>query len=705
MAYGAHYYFTFKNVDECDIGVTIFEKSYAAAQVQINASGSQPVVIDYKSGDLYANDPIRASQCFIRYINDGTLPITTFASNDDTKYFAAVFFNKPGGLASEIWRGFLSQDDSVEDMTPTPNEVSLTFNDGLGGLRQQYFTDLSGNIVTGTLSLKSVFYYILAGKTGLTLPVRIYCNLFESAMSNRTANAAYEPFSQTFIDANTFLITTQTEQDFASGPNAQIVTLKDKVQDCYTIMQNILDAWGCTIVQANGYWNIVRWFELKQFNNAIPGTQYDATLSNPTAITLDNIKVIQNASETANYQTINLTQSRQLFKGNYFVRNTFNYVQPYNILLNQDLSHLGTLLNTTNNGLAPTNPLYIVYKDYTFNSWVVSPDNSVVTYPLQTYIRVEFNYISIEIKRYAVVARGVIGQSIWATVLKVNANDMANLSFRTFTNNTTATGTTVYNIKIFPPGTTNFTVAGGVNYYGLKIDSQGYPYWAYNSSGWAYYHTDLMAGASVSIDMPNFPMDGAMLVSLPTATTDGSGTSYTAYTGINFTMYSYIAGGLQVTGQYNESKQSFAVKKNIEKVVYFDDSPKDNVQGVMFLTDGTTKTSSWRRWPIAETRGFGFIQTVDWMYLTNNMRAKVSGSYKGMSDSTTIFLSALSVIQFQAIANSNYIFGQCSFDFKNAEFTGTLQEVYNTGEYPANYIFPGIEFTNTFSYLYASNSR
>lgn len=702
MAYGAHYYATFKNVDECTIDVGIFEKDYGGSQTQIYASGSQPVIIDYKSGDLYANDPIRGSVLTFKYLNTGSLPITTFSSEDDTKYFATVSITKTGGLATEIWRGFLSQDDCIDDLIEAPLEVVLTFTDGLGLLKNQYFTDLSGSIITGQLSLKDVFYYILFGKTGLGLPTRIYCNLFENGMSDRSDDPAYEPFAQTTIDASTFLLTSQTVQDFASGPNSQIVQLKDKVQDCYTIMQNILDAWGCTLVQANGYWNIIRWFELKQFDNAIPGTRYDADFTNPTAITFDNIKTIEHPSATAKYQPVASVPYRQLFRSNWYTRLTFNYVQPYDLLLNADLTRLGALIRTVVTGSGFD---LITTKDYVFNDWIVSPDNSIVPYPLETYIRVEYNYIGIERKRYAIVAKGVIGQSIWATAFKVNVNDRCNLSFMLSTNNNTSSGTSVFNIKIFPPGTTDFTVAGGVPFWSLKIDTLGYPYWNYLSGGWAYYHGDLFTPVNVSIDMPTLPMDGVMVIELPTVTTDGSGTSYTLYSGITFTNYYYIAGSLQVTGQYNESRKTLENKKNIDKLVYFDDSPKDDIQGVMFLTDGATKTSSWHRWPLVEAQRFGWVNSVDWEYLTNVIRSKVSGNYKGLTDTTDIFLSALSVIQFDMIANGNFIFGQCSFDFKNAQFNGTAQEMYNTGEYTPGYDFPGTEFTNTFYYLYAKTQR
>lgn len=704
MAYGIKYFILFKNVDESQIRVDIYEKDFVGSQTELFASGSQPVYLDYKSGDLYANDPVRASTCTVKYLNTGSFPISLFSSEDDTKYYALVSMAKSGGSLAEIWRGFLSQDDCVEDLTPTPNEAVLTFTDGLGMLRYQYFTDLAGAVIEGQITLLQVFYYILYGKTQVQIPVRIYCNLFENGMNDRTVNLANEPFSQTVINADTFILTVQKVQNFASGPNSQVVQLKDKVQDCYTILTNVLDAWGCTIIQADGYWNIVRWFELKQFDNLIPGTRYDADFTNPTAITFDNVKLISHPDPGAALDTksmpINGNISRQMFRGNEYVRLTYNYVLPYELLLNESLTRVGTLINTFTTGSGTD---LVTTNDYVFTDWIISPENSVVPYPLETYIRVELNYLGIEIRRYAVVAKGVVGQSIWGTPFKVNQFDKGNLSFGLSTNNNTASGTSVFNIKIFPLGTTNFTVAGGVPYYGLKYSSTtGQSYWSYNSAGWALYHDDLIEpGVSVDIDMPAYPMDGLLLITLPTVTTNGDGTSATYYKNIRYTELFYIAGDLQITGQYNESRQTNPVKKNIDKLIYFDDSPKVNIQGAMFLADGETKTSSWHRWPLVEDRRFGWVQTVDWMYFTNIVRQKVMGQYKGLTDSTSILLSALSVIQMELAANKNFIFGQCSFDLKNAQFSGTVQAIYDTGEYAPAYTFPGTEFTNTFEYLYA----
>src|SRR6478609_1822401 len=101
MAYNPHYNINFKNVDECDIGIVIYEKDYGGSQETLQPSGGQPVTIDYKSGDFYANDPIRASTATIRFYNTSAFPMSIFASEDDTKYLAVISMNKPGGAVQE----------------------------------------------------------------------------------------------------------------------------------------------------------------------------------------------------------------------------------------------------------------------------------------------------------------------------------------------------------------------------------------------------------------------------------------------------------------------------------------------------------------------------------------------------------------------------------------------------------------------------
>jgi hypothetical protein len=676
--------------------VEILAKGASSSPINLAPSGSSPVVISYKSGDLYANDPLRASTCQVKYYYSGVGGLGNFANVDDTYWRVDVYMTV--STRKLIWTGFVSQDDSVEDLSPQPNEITLNCNDGIGMLKYSYFADASGVPYPGDslhrMTISDIFKEILNDKTGLSLPVNIYCNLFENGMNDRSILATNEPFSQTKIDVRSFLLTANSTQDFASGVNAQIVTVQDKVQDNYTIMQNILDAWGCTLLQANGEWNIIRWHEAKQFNNAIPGTKYAPDFLSSTAVTFNLVKDI-----TANYPRINLSQSRQLFRPNAYVRDTYMYEQTSNLIQNADMSNYGALLGTHTTG---TGVNLLTFNDYAINDWYM---NAYGSDPTNAFIRITLNYLGVETDRFIVVQNGSTYGGITAGVkpgylsvpFLISQGDKGTLTFSYKTNsNLTGPGTLTWNFLI-----RNF--ANNVQ-AGLKNNFL----WQYNSGTYADGHAlggfgylvvnDMIDWQTISLDIGAIPFDGTAQLFLQQNNSSGAESHYKDF---NLTIYTYIAGSIQVNGQYNQSTQANASKKNISKNVYFDDSPKVTIKGCMYLADGITKTSSWKRYPLTETQRFGFIQTVDWEYLSSAYRMKVDGTYRNLTDSSSDYMSALCMCNISALGAENYIFGQCSFDLKNAEFQGTLQELYKTGEYTVGYTFPGTSFTNNFSYLYA----
>ena len=321
------------------------------------------------------------------------------------------------------------------------------------------------------------------------------------------------------------------------------------------------------------------------------------------------------------------------------------------------------------------------------------------------YVRIAYNSFGAEIERFAVVQSGSVwgggtpggGGAFYCNPIMVSKGDQGVISFsyRTDSNNVgynlgfnlvihDQTNTYQYSLNEFgwdtSTGHTNPGDTGSVTYT-IPSNGQDYINWQ-----------------SIEMVLPAIPADGNMYFFL-----ENNNISNTSsfIKDLNLQIYTYIDGSIQVNGQYSESKQPTIVKKNISKYVYFDDAPKITIKGGMYLTDGTTKTSSWHRAPLVETRRFGFIQTVDWMYLTNVYRSKIDGQYRGLTDASGDYMNALCVTTQSNIDTGNYIFGQCSFDYKNAEFQGTVQEVYKTGEYSSGYDFAGTEFTNTFSYLYA----
>lgn len=92
----------------------------------------------------------------------------------------------------------------------------------------------------------------------------------------------------------------------------------------------------------------------------------------------------------------------------------------------------------------------------------------------------------------------------------------------------------------------------------------------------------------------------------------------------------------------------------------------------------------------AFTPSFGFVQTVEKMFLTDALRTKVDCDLKGVG------FGVGNVFEVDELSGLNFILGQCEFDIANETMNGTLEELWNSGE-----TFDPTSFDNEFNYLYS----
>ncbi|MBA3675165.1 MAG: hypothetical protein H0W75_09485, partial [Chitinophagaceae bacterium] len=183
-------------------------------------------------------------------------------------------------VASEMW--FIHFDEFV------PSTGGSTIG-SLGIFRQPELTDL--------MSLLTLIKRCLSA-TGLTLSTTIYSNIYEE-----TQDPAETFLDQTLINPQVFL----------KGDT--------EYEDCYTVLEKILKRFNLTIFQSTGIWNIVRWDELKNYNNLIPGFSYDSDFNYVGAVALPapiNCGIGQNLLwESA--------PDHRIFRPYLFDKETFNY--------------------------------------------------------------------------------------------------------------------------------------------------------------------------------------------------------------------------------------------------------------------------------------------------------------------------------------------------------------------------------------------
>jgi len=607
MSYGIKYQINFARfTDDLPGLINILLKDYAGPVITVEGANS-PIKISYKSGDYYANDPIRGSEADISFYNNGSIDLSDFDGYDNNcrvdYYLNSVL----------TWSGFLSLDDCSEDMQALPNIISLRATDGLGLLKDIPFTDESGALIYSQQSILTIFKYCLY-YTYLQLPTNIYVNIFEAGMQDKGVSNTKEPFSQAFIDCKTFLITQNSQQELNDSLNP--VLLIDKVKNCYDILSVILKDWGCTLYQANGCWNITRWFELKDNNNVIPGVQYDATFTTPSVAPNINLTAISNSNPV---KFIGAGQRKYLVRGNNYINAQFDYKQTPFQILNNDLMILGALqrsytVNSWGYGPYIKGVTYLV-KEYAFPDWTINGYTGFTKYP--PYIRVIWDSRdNLEIERYLVMDQYEtrygpynLPPNVQLNDVLVSQNDRFDFSFN-WRSDAGVTNTEVamaVNLKL-PDGT----------YYALfwmNIRNQnGYFKWLKSASPSGGIVPTQLSNDGVSMNtfqlssliqqpanspvslMPPFPANGWLQIQIAGFNVNPAKNHLIYINGITLTVTNYINNSLTtIIGDYHQSNQIKNIRKYLNKSLTISDAPSVSIQGAMFLGDGLTLTKSWYR--------------------------------------------------------------------------------------------------------------
>ena len=531
-------------------------------------AGADPFILDYRSGDERPWLGIRASSCRITYFNNGSHPLSTFVSNEDDKFKVEVY--RAG--TDLVWTGFIVQADSSEAFRPTPYAVSLEATDNLGLLKEAFFED--GDLAPSIYYKHELFtlFYKIFIKTGLQIPFNTYCNIYEAAMANRSTILVADPFIQAKIDTRTFLEN------------------EDKFNDCYTILDKILNAWNCSLFQAEGEWQIIRWLDAKDFNNHIPGTRYPENfVITPEAVTLGDVK---NIGLDEQLEPINAGHIKSLIMPSKKVELTFNYEMPERLITNIDFTILGDLLSTSTSGDIRTD-------NYQTENWIyVNPPAT------GTYIVVKTNIITgVEVDRYVVIPFNASFSSyLQSNTFEVNAGDRFDCSLR-FRANTDTGDNIIFRFGFYLLGISGThwsltEVSGNLQWNDISASTtaNSIDQTVSNSTDITEWQSiDIFEGTTLEY-IPVIPEDGTLELQIKAFNdTNVSQPARDAFIkDITFNYIYYISNSTLITGHQHTSVQTPKPKKDYEEIIYLDDAPKNSVKGVMFLSSGF-KTETWYR--------------------------------------------------------------------------------------------------------------
>ena len=731
MSYGLKYQSQFSSVTDAnnssyDYTLQFWFKDFTGSPTSIDGAGVS-VVQRSDTDDPVA--PIKGQYLDIRLINKGNLPISQFESEDDDG-IKVILLDHNNDVR---FIGYLLQDDFSEIEVTYGHEITLTASDSLGllkgvtldnaSVRRKFYAVRQTNGVNteiyvyvediafypqpgdtieiggGTYTIDTATpqipltvissigynwlivtttstggisygdeYIFLTGEVNLTernsllsmiavclaqtniaLVTNVFMNLYEYRQDNTRSC-----LPQTLISSQTFI----------SG---------DTYQNCYDALTKILETFKCTLFQANGQWNIVNWFEAKQYtDNKIPGFVFDETWSEIGTTVLDNNFVIGPDPQLTR-PTYPL--SKRFYRGWKFTKKKLDYEYPRYLLYNSDLLVLGELRSQyESNG--------ILYQEYIARFWENSGSSPAVT----RFIRIETDIaLNKEIQRYLVVTGPTdffnVAKAVQSRPIEVRQGDVMKFSFK-FRGSQTFAGawSLTFAVQLYDGTLSNYIDE-------LPVGNEDWK----TPFGYHFDGTGLQTNEWREIEMTPkpFPFSGLLYIYFTEFQQSGVETHFKD---IRFEYISYINDSTKIIGQTHKQEQTGTKKLNQSQDITIDDAPRNAISGALFLPTKTglvqDLTTYWRYPPDATGWRLGERSTLQELTWRQRTRLIYEGGFIGNWQNAKP-VSLLTMCQLTFDTSKNYAFGLLSIDYKNNRFSGTLWEIHDTedGEFNPDYEF------------------
>jgi hypothetical protein len=741
MSYGIKYtsqFDSFKPLQSYQ--VDIYQKGYTGAVSELLLSAN-PVIQEWQEDDPYT--PIRGCTLNVSIITNSTgVRLTNFYSEDDS-YFYVEF--KCINTDQFLFKGYLLQDDCSEIQLDFNHEIKLTFTDGLGILKditldraavittvpttesgliaQKVSPVFFGNsfssfdsrisvlkpgdafqLVNGTTTYNfvclGITYVLSAGWIVLcdrpitfsyspttfdfvyTIPYPLvgYISLIDVLKLCLKSTLLEIPFNSfitifpvggtvestwddTFVDASTFRVDTNSWMT------------------CYDILDQIMTRFNCSLFQSNATWTLVRWDELYRYTTGtgatIRGNYYDESFTRIgyTANTSDFIFMNGSDMETGVIKSI--------VRPYKYVKETFNYIQPDNLLCNSNAKDLGPLIQQYDSGL------YTI-KEYVLNSWFDGPYSPIP----DRFIRITYDNdptsrtYKQELDRNIIVvnATGDSARSIKSCDIPLSKGDSIEFDFS-------------FRTSVSQAGPIN-------NVFVVSITDGTTTYFIHNNGSWATtlgftYSTPAGANTldwqSVNIISNPAPIDGIVNVYLAEATPNGGTPSAdeTLYKDLTFNITYLINNSGKIIGHTHTDSQSLEIKNNSSEDIYLDNSPRQSIKGSLYIASYTNLlrdiTNDWG-YPafvvlppidVFTYDNLGQATTQEYLFTRYRPRAKYEGSYLKVlqGNGPYKFVTPLSIFVNSITPNSfRFVVGKLTIDYKNANCDLSLYELLNGAE-------------------------
>lgn len=739
--------------------VNIYQESYEGDSIPFILAGT-PVVQEWQEDNPLA--PIKGSTLTINLTTSGGLSLLDFYSDNDNEYNVKLIGDDVTGTQTILFDGYILQDDCTEVQVDFVHTITLTASDNLGTIKDislDRAAFLFGDITTlpsvpmafvpagpyivinvatwdvqpgQTFTIDGTPFTMVANLGQIDLVYTGWCiqiveaipalviGTFDITYRQVVSLDGYIPLitfiklclRSTYLDLPLSVINHITPTDgeiFLDTGETRIledVTLLgntflkgNQYMSCYEVLEIIMKRFNMSCFQSLNSWWIVRYPDLfldyEEGETLVDYYRYDEiTFSYFDKFTINKSFIIGpgNNIETGLLKSIIRPYRRTL--------ETFNYVQPEDLLCNSQFTDLGPLRQVTTGG-GFTNREYDLPCWYNYDGGSPYPDR---------FIRVVFDADNREVERYAVVTGSTFdsSRSVQSENIELNEGDVINYTFQ-------------FSTDVSQPGSVNTTFAiritdGSTTLY-LQTDGS----WA-STIGYVYNtpsSSNTNQWQNVSIKSSRVPFACIMNIYLAEATASSS--DETRYKDLRLSLTYFVAGQGQINGHSHTASQSKTLNNINDVEIFIDNTERSSISGTLFLTTQTgilqDKCTTWKFGygyntgiPTATYQNLGQLVTETYMFQRYIPRTKFNGNLLNIRNANGV-LSNLAIFTNQFAGpslNNKMLLGSVAIDYKNDSAEFTMWEVFNKTESDPADNFADFEaylfnILYEFNYLYENN--
>lgn len=561
-----------------------------------------------------------------------------------------------------VFHGFLIPEVGRIPLKDKPYVIELKATDGLGLLKNYALTDPTGLRFDGRNTLISYWAGALA-KITTFLPLRVYCNIYHSSMTDRSDADHYDMTQQVKLHHRTFL---KDDGDFVSCYEALELTLKGHF----------------TLFYDAGSWVIYRIPEYTQITD-VWYTDYDGGIpqvgveENVIAVPVGISELIQPINADA------MLSNEIAIKS---AKHSFPYVIPVDLVNNQKLNRLGDFI-------APLSGVgYAAYElvGWTQKSGTLAGAGMFPVSAVNAYIKTETNVYGIETNRYYVIEHDGATNAYPLDNFIINDNndfwvqagDRLGVSVET-------------RLKLgqTPPPDTHECLLVAI----LKDGTGGgsiSDWYTLNPNGtWQTNGANMNRDISGSVDETQWetisvtdeymiPVNGRVFIWLGTGGVDNGNEAH--FRNLQLHYSPMVRGSLAtVKGDYWTRSQTDSHIDADEVEVGISDAPTKLIKGALWEESGETLTSpEWYRYGTSEERHFKELVNIGHFQQYYRRMLSVEGTFRGIKSNDGVAEVPLSMAKRYTFVDSplvqrNYILvPPLRIDMDSGTFQGKFIEVY-----------------------------